>query len=114
MSEEIYQQAYAAVPMETRGLVVEWSGGELTIWAATQAPHEVRAVASRVLGLDEHRIRVIMRDTGGAFGQKVVPLREDLCLMLAAQKVPAAAEVDRGPAREPDVGGPGSPRARPW
>ena len=89
VSEEIHQQAYAAVPMETRGLVVEWSGGELTIWAATQSPHEVRAVASRVLGLDEHRIRVIMRDTGGAFGQKVVPLREDLCLMLAAQKVPA-------------------------
>ena len=65
VTEEIHQQAYAAVPMETRGLVVEWSGGELTIWAATQAPHEVRAVASRVLGLDEHRIRVIMRDTGG-------------------------------------------------
>ena len=90
VSEDIYQQAYAAVPMETRGLVVEWSGGELTIWAATQSPHETRAVASRVLGLDEHRIRVIMRDTGGAFGQKVVPLREDLCLMLAARKVPAA------------------------
>jgi carbon-monoxide dehydrogenase large subunit len=90
VTEEIHQQAYAAVPIETRGLVVEWSGGELTIWAATQAPHEVRAVASRVLGLDEHRIRVIMRDTGGAFGQKVVPFREDVCLMLAASKVPAA------------------------
>jgi aerobic carbon-monoxide dehydrogenase large subunit len=89
VTEEIYQQAYAAVPIETRGLVVEWSGGELTIWAATQAPHEVRAVASRVLGLDEHRIRVIMRDTGGGFGQKVIPLREDLCLMLAAHQVPA-------------------------
>ena len=38
VTEEIHQQAYAAVPMETRGLVVEWSGGELTIWAATQAP----------------------------------------------------------------------------
>ena len=90
VAEEIHQQAYAAVPIETRGLVVEWSGGELTIWAATQAPHEVRAVASRVLGVDEHRIRVIMRDTGGAFGQKVVPFREDVCLMLAAPKVPAA------------------------
>ena len=31
-----------------------------------------------------------MRDTGGGFGQKVVPLREDMCLMLAARKVPAA------------------------
>ena len=43
-------------------------------------------MASRVLGLDEHRIRVIMRDTGGGFGQKVVPLREDLCVMLAARR----------------------------
>lgn len=89
VEESIHQQAYAAVPIETRGIVVEWSGEELTIWTATQAPHEVRAFASRLLGLDEHRIRVIMRDTGGGFGQKVVPLREDMCLMLAARKVRA-------------------------
>jgi len=89
VEEVIHQQAYAAVPMETRGLVVEWSGEDLTIWSATQAPHEVRAFASRLLGLPEHHIRVIMRDTGGGFGQKVVPLREDMCLMLAARKVRA-------------------------
>ena len=41
----IHQQAYAPVPMETRGIVVEWSGDELTVWAATQAPHEVRLFA---------------------------------------------------------------------
>jgi aerobic carbon-monoxide dehydrogenase large subunit len=88
--ETIAQQAYAPVPMETRGLVVEWDpiGEELTIWTATQAPHEVRSVCARLLGLPEARIRVIMRDTGGGFGQKVVPLREDLCLMLAARKIP--------------------------
>jgi carbon-monoxide dehydrogenase large subunit len=90
VSETIYQQSYSAVPMETRGLIVEWSGDELTIWAATQAPHEVRAFCSRLLGLPEHLVRVIMRDTGGGFGQKVVPLREDMCVMLAARKVPAA------------------------
>ena len=92
VAETIYQQGYAAVPLETRGLVVEWSAGsgELTIWAATQAPHEVRAVCSRLLGLPEQRIRVIMRDTGGGFGQKVLPQREEFCLMLAARKVPAA------------------------
>ena len=38
------QQAYAPVPMETRGMIAEWSGEELTVWAATQAPHEVRHV----------------------------------------------------------------------
>jgi carbon-monoxide dehydrogenase large subunit len=65
----IYQQAYTAVPMETRGIVAEWSGEDLTVWAGTQSPHEVRAFMARLLGLGEHRVRVIMRDTGGGFGE---------------------------------------------
>ena len=91
VEETIYQQSYAAVPIETRGLVVEWvaASEELTIWAATQAPHEVRSVCARVLGLPEHRIRVIMRDTGGGFGQKVLPTREELVVVLAARQVAA-------------------------
>jgi carbon-monoxide dehydrogenase large subunit len=90
--ETIFQQSYAAVPIETRGIVVEWTAGsaELTIWAATQAPHEMRAFSSRLLGIPEQRVRVLMRDTGGGFGQKVIPQREDMCLVLAARKVPAA------------------------
>ncbi|TDV55346.1 xanthine dehydrogenase family protein molybdopterin-binding subunit [Actinophytocola oryzae] len=90
----IHQQAYVPVPMETRGLVAEWSAadGELTIWASTQAPHEVRLFCSRLLGLPEHKVRVIMRDTGGGFGQKVIPMREDMCLLLAARKLPAAVK----------------------
>ena len=100
----IYQQAYAPVPMETRGMVAEWSGEELTVWAATQAPHEVRMFLARLLGIGEHQVRVIMRDTGGGFGQKVLPLREDMCIALAAMKLAAPAEVDRGPAGEPDRG----------
>ena len=85
----IHQQAYAPVPMETRGMVVEWerTSGELTVWAATQAPHEVRMFGARLLGLPEHSVRVIARDTGGAFGQKVLPMREDMCILLAARKV---------------------------
>ncbi len=92
VDETIYQQAYVAAPMETRGMVVEWSGagGELTVWAATQAPHDLRLFASRLLGLTESRVRVIARDTGGAFGQKINAHREDICLLLAARKVPAA------------------------
>jgi CO/xanthine dehydrogenase Mo-binding subunit len=59
----------------------------LTIYAATQAPHEVRLFCSRLLGLPEHRIRVVMRDTGGAFGQKIMVQRDEMCLMLAAPKM---------------------------
>jgi carbon-monoxide dehydrogenase large subunit len=76
--------------METRGIVArhEPASGEITIYSATQAPHEVRAFASRLLGIPEHRVRVIMRDTGGGFGQKVCVTREEMCVMLAALKVP--------------------------
>ena len=74
VAETICEQACAAVPMETRGIVADWSAasGELTIWAATQAPHEVRMFCARLLGLAEHRVRVIARDVGGGFGQKVM------------------------------------------
>ena len=64
--------------------------GQLTMWAATQSPHDLRLFASRLLGLDENRIRVIARDTGGAFGQKINAHREDMCVLLAARKLPAA------------------------
>ncbi len=89
---QVYQQIYAPVPIETRGLVVEWTAAtaELTLWASTQTPHELRAFAARLLGIPAQGVRVIMRDTGGGFGQKVVPMREDMCIMLAARKVPAA------------------------
>ncbi len=90
VSLTVRQHAYAPVPMETRGLVAEWSGDELTVWAATQSPHEVRAFCARLLGLAENQVRVIMRDTGGGFGQKVLPMREDMCIALAAMKLPAA------------------------
>ena len=89
--ETIFQQAYAPVPMEGRGLVVDYARatGDLTIYAATQTPHEMRLFCSRLLGIPEHHIRVIMRDTGGGFGQKVMVQRDEMCLMLAARKVGA-------------------------
>ncbi len=86
-------------------MVTEWSAtsGELTIWASTQTPHELRAFAARLLGIPAQHVRVIMRDTGGGFGQKVVPMREDMHHAGRAQGADRT-EVDRGPPREPDVG----------
>jgi len=89
VEETIFQQRYTAVPMEGRGLIVAPSPvtGELTIYAATQVPHEVRLFCSRLLGIPEHRVRVVARDTGGGFGQKVMVQREEMAIMLAAPKV---------------------------
>jgi carbon-monoxide dehydrogenase large subunit len=91
VAETIHQHAYVPAPMEGRGLVVDFSPatGELTIYAATQAPHEVRLFCARLLGVPEHHIRVVTRDTGGGFGQKVLVQREEMCVMLAARKVGA-------------------------
>ncbi len=85
----VHQQAYAAVPLETRGIVVEQdSTGDITMWVATQAPHEHRAFCARLLGIPEHRVRAIARDTGGGFGQKILVQREEMAIMLAATKLP--------------------------
>jgi carbon-monoxide dehydrogenase large subunit len=91
VTETIYQHAHVPAPMEGRGLIVDYSqaSGELTIFSSTQSPHEVRMFCARLLGLPEHRIRVIMRDTGGGFGQKILVQRDEMCLMLAAPKVGA-------------------------
>jgi carbon-monoxide dehydrogenase large subunit len=85
VTASISQQAYVALPMEGRGLVVDHvtGTGDLTIYAATQSPHEMRLFCSRLLGLPEHRIRVVMRDTGGGFGQKIMVQRDEMCIMIA-------------------------------
>lgn len=94
VQQQIFQQAYLPVPMETRGLVAEWSAstGEMTVWISTQSPHEVRGFCARLLGIDEHRVRVIARDTGGGFGLKVAPLREEICIQLAARTLGTAVK----------------------
>ena len=86
VTETIGQHRYVAVPMEGRGLVASWEPGrgELTIWAATQAPHEMRSYCARMLGLAEHRVRVVMGDVGGGFGQKMFVTREEMAVVLAS------------------------------
>ena len=88
--ETVFQHAAAAAPLEGRGLIVDANAsGEITIYAATQVPHEVRLFCARLLGIPEHSVRVVMRDTGGGFGQKVMVQRDEMCVMLAARKVGA-------------------------
>jgi carbon-monoxide dehydrogenase large subunit len=61
-----------AAPMEPRGIVASYdqAGGLLTAWVASQSPHETRDDLASVLGLQETRVRVIVPDMGGGFGQK--------------------------------------------
>ncbi len=65
------QRVYAAF-LEPRAAaaVYDERSQQLTVWASTQTPHTLRGGIAAVLGLPEHRIRVIAPDVGGAFGAK--------------------------------------------
>ena len=60
-----------AVPLEPRDIVASYDGeGVLTAWVASQSPHEMRGDLASILSLPQPRVRVIVPDLGGGFGQK--------------------------------------------
>lgn len=66
-----YTVAYIAhVPLEPRAAVAEWNNGKLTVWTGTQRPFGVRTQLAETFGLPEAQVRVIMPDTGSAYGGK--------------------------------------------
>jgi carbon-monoxide dehydrogenase large subunit len=87
VKERILQQRLAPTPIETRGVVAEYSqyDDELTIWLGTQNPHFVRLWVSGALGMPETKVRVISHDVGGGFGSKVCPYPEDYIVAAAAK-----------------------------
>ena len=56
--------------------------GTLTIWTSTQALFATRSEVAELLGLPEHRVRVVATPLGGGFGAKFV-LLEPLAAALA-------------------------------
>jgi aerobic carbon-monoxide dehydrogenase large subunit len=68
---EVSIQRFQTAPVEPRGYVGHWDAtGRLTLYASTQNPHPLRTTLAAVLGLPEHRVRVIAPRVGGGFGHK--------------------------------------------
>ena len=66
-----YTVAYIAhTPLEPRAAVAEWNGGKLTVWTGTQRPFGVQSELAEAFGIPASRIRVIVPDTGSAYGGK--------------------------------------------
>ncbi len=74
----------SASPLEARGLIASWEGGQLTVWTGTQAPHIFGATLARAFHVPDGHVRVIVPDTGGGFGQKMHVLPEDLAVAALA------------------------------
>jgi nicotinate dehydrogenase subunit B len=66
-----YNIAYIAhVPLEPRAAVAQWTEGKLTVWTGTQRPFANRDELAAVFHVPESSVRVIVPDTGSAYGGK--------------------------------------------
>ncbi|MFS8479541.1 MAG: xanthine dehydrogenase family protein molybdopterin-binding subunit [Micromonosporaceae bacterium] len=81
------QQRLIPASMEPRSVVVDPTGGGLTVWSATQIPHILRLMLSLITGTPEHEIRVVAPDVGGGFGGKLQVTAEELITLMAARRV---------------------------
>lgn len=57
-------------PLEPRAAMAQWSGDHLTVWTGTQRPFGVRNELTEAFRIPEDRVRVLMPDTGSAYGGK--------------------------------------------
>ncbi|MBV8051964.1 MAG: xanthine dehydrogenase family protein molybdopterin-binding subunit [Acidobacteriaceae bacterium] len=58
------------VPLEPRAAVAQWEGGKLTVWTGTQRPFAVRDELAETFRIPKDKVRVMMPDTGAAYGGK--------------------------------------------
>ncbi|HTB91787.1 MAG TPA: molybdopterin cofactor-binding domain-containing protein [Candidatus Sulfotelmatobacter sp.] len=66
-----YTVAYIAhAPLEPRAAVAQWTDGKLTVWMGTQRPFAVRDDLADIFHVPEKNVRVIVPDTGSAYGGK--------------------------------------------
>jgi CO/xanthine dehydrogenase Mo-binding subunit len=63
-------QYIAHVPLEPRAALAKWDGDQLTVWTGTQRPFGVRGQLAEAFHIPEDKVRVLMPDTGSAYGGK--------------------------------------------
>lgn len=63
-------QYIAHVPLEPRAAVAVWEKDQLTVWTGTQRPFGVQEELADAFSISKEKIRVIMPDTGSAYGGK--------------------------------------------
>jgi len=90
---DLVNNRLAPNPMEPRAAIANYNraGDDYTLYVANQNPHVERLLMTAfVLGLPEHKVRVIAPDVGGGFGAKIFLYAEDVCLTWASKKLNCA------------------------
>ena len=79
-----------ANPMEPRVALGEYKRGtgDYTLYTTSQNPHVIRLLMGAfVLGIPEHKLRVVAPDVGGGFGTKIFHYAEEAFCTFAAKAV---------------------------
>ena len=90
VKKRIVNQRLVANPMEPRACLARFdeATGELTLWVTSQNPHVHRLLmCAFVLGIPEHKVRVISPDVGGGFGSKIFLYNEEVVCSWAARQI---------------------------
>jgi nicotinate dehydrogenase subunit B len=66
-----YTVAYIAhAPLEPRAALASWEKDKLTVWTGTQVPFGVKSELASAFHIPESQVRVVVPDTGAAYGGK--------------------------------------------
>jgi isoquinoline 1-oxidoreductase len=69
--QQTYMVSYIAhVPLEPRAALAKWEGNNLTVWTGTQRPFGVRDQLAEAFRIPQDQVRVLVPDTGSAYGGK--------------------------------------------
>lgn len=76
----------AGAPLEPRTIVADYNPAEgaLTVYQSHQSPHLMQDLYARHLGIPQHKVRVIARDVGGAFGLKLHAYGDEMAVAALA------------------------------
>lgn len=87
---ELKNQRLIPNAIEPRASLADYNPGtgEYTLYTTSQNPHVHRLMhAAFILGIPEHKLRVVAPDVGGGFGSKIFPYPEEAALLVAARRL---------------------------
>jgi carbon-monoxide dehydrogenase large subunit len=89
-SIDVVNNRLIANAMEPRSAIGDYDAGkdEYTLYTTSQNPHVIRLLMGAfVLGIPEHKLRVIAPDVGGGFGSKIFHYAEEAIMTWASKKL---------------------------
>jgi carbon-monoxide dehydrogenase large subunit len=87
---KIRNQRMIANAIEPRSYIGDYSKArdQYTLYTSSQNPHVIRLLmCAFVLGIPEHKTRVVSKDVGGGFGSKIFHYAEEALVTWAAQQI---------------------------